>query len=626
MNKRIKLFQSIHFKIALVFVLLLVVTLEVIGAYFVGQLEEQNVQSFEDSIQLQAYVMNQLSTALVDKNSTQANQTIKDVLSNVNNNNISEIQVVDNRGVIRGTSNVNDQDAVGHRSTVPEVKTGIYQNRKLDRISYDARNRSFYIAITPLSNPTAESNATVGVVYVRANMEDVFSGIQKIVQIFLAASLTAAVLGTVIAILISRAITKPIDDMKKQAIRMARGDYSGQVRIYGNDELGQLAVAVNNLSVRVEEAQEASEAERRRLDSVLSYMTDGVLATDRRGNVVIINDTAQDYLDKSEEDTIGRSILDVLDISEDYTLRDLLEKQQEIILDMSDKGNKDLILHAYFSLIQRETGFISGLVCVLHDVTEQEKNEREQQQFVSNVSHELRTPLTSLRSYIEALNDGAWKDPSIAPKFLKVTQNETDRMIRMINDLLSLSRIDRGTAKLNLEYVNLNEFLAYIINRFDMMIHSDEENAAGSGAPQKHYVIKRNFTSQDIWQEIDTDKMTQVIDNLMNNAIKYSPDGGTITVRLFRSREHVLISIADQGLGIPGADLAKVFDRFYRVDKARSRQQGGTGLGLAISKEIVEAHRGRIWVNSTEGRGSTFYISLPYEAYDPGGDWDDETV
>jgi two-component system sensor histidine kinase VicK len=414
--------------------------------------------------------------------------------------------------------------------------------------------------------------------------------------------------------------------MKKQAIRMARGDYSGQVRIYGNDELGQLAVAVNNLSVRVEEAQEASEAERRRLDSVLSYMTDGVLATDRRGNVVIINDTAQDYLDKSEEDTIGRSILDVLDISEDYTLRDLLEKQQEIILDMSDKGNKDLILHAYFSLIQRETGFISGLVCVLHDVTEQEKNEREQQQFVSNVSHELRTPLTSLRSYIEALNDGAWKDPSIAPKFLKVTQNETDRMIRMINDLLSLSRIDRGTAKLNLEYVNLNEFLAYIINRFDMMIHSDEENAAGSGAPQKHYVIKRNFTSQDIWQEIDTDKMTQVIDNLMNNAIKYSPDGGTITVRLFRSREHVLISIADQGLGIPRADLAKVFDRFYRVDKARSRQQGGTGLGLAISKEIVEAHRGRIWVNSTEGRGSTFYISLPYEAYDPGGDWDDETV
>ncbi|MBO3092851.1 cell wall metabolism sensor histidine kinase WalK [Schleiferilactobacillus harbinensis] len=626
MNKRIKLFQSIHFKIALVFVLLLVVTLEVIGAYFVGQLEEQNVQSFEDSIQLQAYVMNQLSTALVDKNSTQANQTIKDVLSNVNNNNISEIQVVDNRGVIRGTSNVNDQDAVGHRSTVPEVKTGIYQNRKLDRISYDARNRSFYIAITPLSNPTAESNATVGVVYVRANMEDVFSGIQKIVQIFLAASLTAAVLGTVIAILISRAITKPIDDMKKQAIRMARGDYSGQVRIYGNDELGQLAVAVNNLSVRVEEAQEASEAERRRLDSVLSYMTDGVLATDRRGNVVIINDTAQDYLDKSEEDTIGRSILDVLDISEDYTLRDLLEKQQEIILDMSDKGNKDLILHAYFSLIQRETGFISGLVCVLHDVTEQEKNEREQQQFVSNVSHELRTPLTSLRSYIEALNDGAWKDPSIAPKFLKVTQNETDRMIRMINDLLSLSRIDRGTAKLNLEYVNLNEFLAYIINRFDMMIHSDEENAACSGAPQKHYVIKRNFTSQDIWQEIDTDKMTQVIDNLMNNAIKYSPDGGTITVRLFRSREHVLISIADQGLGIPRADLAKVFDRFYRVDKARSRQQGGTGLGLAISKEIVEAHRGRIWVNSTEGRGSTFYISLPYEAYDPGGDWDDETV
>ncbi|MCI1892444.1 cell wall metabolism sensor histidine kinase WalK [Schleiferilactobacillus perolens] len=626
MNKRIKLFQSIHFKIALVFVLLLVVTLEVIGAYFVGQLQEQNISTFEDSIQLESYVTSQLSTALVNKDTTQANQTIKDIIANVNKSNISEIQVIDNRGIIRGTSNVNDQDAVGRRSTDQDVKKGIYNNRKLERISQDNRNQNYYVSITPLSNPTAESNATVGVVYVRANMEPVFDNITKIVQIFLAASLVAAVMGTLIAILISRAITKPIDDMKKQAIRMARGDYSGQVRIYGNDELGQLAVAVNNLSVRVEEAQEASEAERRRLDSVLSYMTDGVIATDRRGNVVIINDTAQDYLGKTEEETIGRSILDVLAISEDYTLRDLLEKQQEIILDMSDRSDKDLILHAYFSLIQRETGFISGLVCVLHDVTEQEKNEREQQQFVSNVSHELRTPLTSLRSYIEALNDGAWKDPKIAPKFLKVTQEETERMIRMINDLLSLSRIDRGTAKLDLEYVNLNEFLVYIINRFDMMIHSDEEHAEDSGAPKKHYVIKRDLTKQDIWLEIDTDKMTQVIDNIMNNAIKYSPDGGTITVRLFRSREHVLISIADQGLGIPRADLAKVFDRFYRVDKARSRKQGGTGLGLAISKEVVEAHHGRIWVNSTEGKGSTFYISLPYQPYDPGGDWDDETV
>ncbi len=412
---------------------------------------------------------------------------------------------------------------------------------------------------------------------------------------------------------------------------MARGDYSGQVRIYGQDELGQLAVAVNNLSVRVEEAQEASEAERRRLDSVLAHMTDGVIATDRRGNVIIINETALDMLNTRNEDVIGLSILKLFNIVKDYTLRDLLENQEELLLDFSQQSDHDLILRVDFSLIQRETGFISGLVAVLHDVTEQQKNERERREFVSNVSHELRTPLTSMRSYIEALNDGAWKDPEIAPQFLKVTQEETDRMIRMINDLLSLSRMDSGTSKIELETINLNEFFNYILDRFDMMFKTDNE-AAGSdnnrvqplpSSRKKHYVIKREITKRDLWVEVDQDKFMQVIDNIMNNAIKYSPDGGTITARLVETHNHVILSITDQGLGIPRKDISKVFDRFYRVDKARSRQQGGTGLGLAISKEVVEALGGRIWVDSQEGKGSTFSISLPYEPLDEGDDWDE---
>ena len=390
-------------------------------------------------------------------------------------------------------------------------------------------------------------------------------------------------------------------------------------------------MAVNNLSVRVEEAQEASEAERRRLDSVLAHMTDGVIATDRRGNVIIINETALDMLNTRNEDVIGLSILKLLNIVKDYTLRDLLENQEELLLDFSQQSDHDLILRVDFSLIQRETGFISGLVAVLHDVTEQQKNERERREFVSNVSHELRTPLTSMRSYIEALNDGAWKDPEIAPQFLKVTQEETDRMIRMINDLLSLSRMDSGTSKIELETINLNEFFNYILDRFDMMFKTDNE-AAGSDnnrvqplptSPKKHYVIKREITKRDLWVEVDQDKFMQVIDNIMNNAIKYSPDGGTITARLVETHNHVILSISDQGLGIPRKDISKVFDRFYRVDKARSRQQGGTGLGLAISKEVVEALGGRIWVDSQEGKGSTFSISLPYEPLDEGDDWDE---
>ena len=330
---------------------------------------------------------------------------------------------------------------------------------------------------------------------------------------------------------------------------------------------------------------------------------------------------ACEYLDVESKDVIGTSILDVLKIREMQTMRELIENQDGIIVDMSDAGH-DQILNAYFSTIQRESGFISGLVCVLHDVTEQQKIDRERRQFVSNVSHELRTPLTSMRSYIEALNDGAWKDPEVAPSFLKVTQDETDRMIRMINDLLSLSRMDSGTVKLDFELVNLNELFNYIFNLFEMMLKKDNNDTRETKS--KNYTIKRDFTKRDLWVEIDTDKFIQVVDNIMNNAIKYSPDGGVITCRLLETHNHVILSITDQGLGIPRKDLGHIFDRFFRVDKARSRAQGGTGLGLAISKEVIEMHHGKIWVDSIEGKGSTFYISLPYEEYEGDDLWDEE--
>ena len=633
MNKKIRFFQSIHFKIALVFILLLLVTVELIGAYFVRSLEQQNVETFKTSLNVDTYIQNKLETDLMRTDTTTANSDIKTTISQAEIANSAELQVVDAKGTIRANSNINDQSDVGQKSASGNVKSVLYNGQIFEGFQYGSATGSTYSKIIPLKNPnaTGDGSSVIGAIVISASMDTVYSNINKIVRIFLFASLIAGLLAAILAIVIARAITRPIDEMKKQAIRMARGDYSGQVRIYGQDELGQLAVAVNNLSVRVEEAQEASEAERRRLDSVLAHMTDGVIATDRRGNVIIINETALDMLNTRNEDVIGLSILKLLNIVKDYTLRDLLENQEELLLDFSQQSDHDLILRVDFSLIQRETGFISGLVAVLHDVTEQQKNERERREFVSNVSHELRTPLTSMRSYIEALNDGAWKDPEIAPQFLKVTQEETDRMIRMINDLLSLSRMDSGTSKIELETINLNEFFNYILDRFDMMFKTDNE-AAGSdnnrvqplpSSRKKHYVIKREITKRDLWVEVDQDKFMQVIDNIMNNAIKYSPDGGTITARLVETHNHVILSIADQGLGIPRKDIGKVFDRFYRVDKARSRQQGGTGLGLAISKEVVEALGGRIWVDSQEGKGSTFYISLPYEPLDEGDDWDE---
>lgn len=623
MKKRLRIFRSIHFKIALVFVLLLLLAFQIVGAVFVQRLKSENLKAFKQRVELTPYVDNSLITSLSMADANKSDRQINSTLTGINNQNISDVQVVDVKGNIRGETSANGHAIVGQKTTDSRIKRVLYSGRSFSETTLNrADNKHYYISITPLFSSGGNNNTLVGAVYLRADLESVYDSIDGVTLIFATAAVVAIFIGVGLAILISRAITRPIDEMKKQTAKIADGNYSGHVHVYGDDELGELAQAVNNLSVRVEESREQSESERRRLDSVLTHMSDGVLATDRRGNITIINDMAAEFLNVDSVDQVkGLSILDVLDIREDYTLRDLLENQDTIYLDMSAQG-RGQVLNAYFSLIQRESGFISGLVCVLHDITEQQKIDHDRKQFVSNVSHELRTPLTSLRSYIEALNDGAWKDPEVAPSFLKVTQDETDRMIRMINDLLSLSRMDSGTAKLELELVNLNELFTYILDRFDMMIKN--ETGEGHEKRPKNYSIKREFTQRDLWVEIDPDKFIQVIDNIMNNAIKYSPDGGVITCRLVETHDHVLLSISDQGLGIPKKDLGRIFDRFFRVDKARSRAQGGTGLGLAISREVIEMHNGRIWVESLEGKGSTFYITLPYEEYGEEDLWNED--
>ena len=623
MKKKFSFFSSIQFKISVIFILLLLSTIEIIGAYFVHRLEQQNIQSFETQVQLPSYITAPLANNLSKNTAKSRRQTRAAINEYSSGQQISEIVVVNNQGQIVASQANNTQDLVGKRTTNPQIKSVLYSGRKVTQISHSDREGSYYLSITPLINSTTGNNAIVGAIYTRADMDSVYKNINDIVFTFFVASLVAGLLGALISIVVARAITRPIAEMKKQALRMAAGDYSGQVKVYSEDELGQLAIAVNNLSIKVEEEQENSDAERTRLDSVLGQMSDGVLSTDRHGNIIIINETACEFLNTDPQTAVNQPLVELLGISATTSFEDLLDNQAERIIEQSAEYEDDLILQADFSLIKRNTGFTTGLVCVLHDVTEQQKIDRDRRQFVSNVSHELRTPLTSLRSYVEALNDGAMADPQLAPRFLNVIQDETDRMIRMIASLLSLSRLDQGTTKINLELVNFNEFFNYILDRFDMLLAKDREKAEKAGTTVKRYTIKRIFTHKDLWVEIDPDKLTQAIDNIMNNAIKYSPDGGIITCRLVDTQNNLILSIADQGLGIPRKDIKKVFERFYRVDKARSRQQGGTGLGLSIAKEVIEAQGGHIWVNSAENRGSTFYISLPYDPQEIGGEWDE---
>ena len=614
MKKKITFFQSIDFKIIFVFIILLLVALELIGTYFVRQLETQLVTNFQEEKRLQVgFLENTIQPILIDEETTENSEEIGNLIKDFSGNGVLEVQVIDDQHYLLGTSDSTQQNSVGSKTNDNDVHQALLLgNTVTSQYKDQTTNDRIWKLVSPIISGDG-SNEILGVVALTTNIESVYEQISEITVIFLNSSLIAVALTVILSLFISRAITKPITEMTQQTIQMADGDYSGQVKVYSKDELGILSMAINDLSTKVEEAQETTESERRRLNSVLTHMTDGVIATDRRGIIVIINDKAMEMLNISQEMALGVSILKVLKIDQEYTLRKLLENEDEMQFDFST-DEVPVTLRGEFTLIQRETGFISGIVCVLHDVTKQEKIENERKEFVSNVSHELRTPLTSMRSYLEALLDGAWKDPEIAPQFLRVTQEETDRMIRMIKDLLDLSRMDSGRAVLDLEYLNVNELFDHVIKRFEMMIQSSDKQS-------KAFSIKREFTERQLWVEVDADKMIQVLDNIMNNAIKYSPDGGTIKCGLVETNDSVVLSISDEGMGIPKRDLTNVFDRFFRVDKARARSMGGTGLGLAISKEVVQQHKGKIWVESTEGKGTTFYISLPYLPYEE-DDWE----
>ncbi|WP_303974131.1 cell wall metabolism sensor histidine kinase VicK [Streptococcus merionis] len=409
---------------------------------------------------------------------------------------------------------------------------------------------------------------------------------------------------------------KQIKLLNKKVQELIHGDYSEVLDVLGSPEITDMTNNLNDLSEVIRLTQDSLEQEKNRLSSILTYMSDGVVATDRLGRIILINEAAKRQLDLLDQTSTGDIMLmDVLDFPEEYSFNDLLKKTPELLIDHMSQSGEFLTLRASLAPIRRESGFTAGLVVVLRDMTEQIKEERERRLFVSNVSHELRTPLTSVKSYLEALHDGALND-AVAPSFVKVSLDETNRMMRMVTDLLKLSRFDNKNIQLELELVNFTAFITFILNRFDQMKQQEGK---------KNYTIIRDYPLKPIWIEVDTDKISQVIDNVVNNAIKYSPDGGNITIGMKTTETQLIISVADKGLGIPKADLPKIFDRFYRVDKARSRAQGGTGLGLAISKEIIKAHQGFIWAKSDYGKGSTFTMVLPYDK-SISGDWEDTEV
>ncbi|MCY8179606.1 MULTISPECIES: cell wall metabolism sensor histidine kinase WalK [Bacillus] len=613
MNK-VSFFRSIHFKFTLIYVLLIIVAMQIIGVYFVNEMEKSLLKSYNDSLDQRVNNLSYyLEQEMTKDRSTSSSTTLKEDAERILNDfskegEILEVSLIDKSYEVIATSNPYNREVAGKKTTEGIIKrtllVGIpYENKFFD----PERDSKVRISVTPIKKSNQE---TIGAIYVVASMDNVYNQIRTINTILASGTFIALGITAFLGIFVARTITHPLSDMRKQAIELAKGNFSRKVRKYGNDEIGQLATTFNYLTRELKEAQSMTEGERKKLSSVIAYMTDGVIATNRNGAIILLNTPALELLNVSRETALEMPITSLLGLEDEYMFEDLVEQQDSLLLEI-EQEERTSVLRVNFSVIQKEHGKIDGLIAVIYDVTEQEQIDQERREFVANVSHELRTPLTTMRSYLEALAEGAWQDPNIAPRFLNVTQNETERMIRLVNDLLQLSKFDSKDYQFNKEWIHFIRFFSLIIERFEM-------------TKEQHVEFISNLPDRELYVEIDPDKITQVLDNIISNALKYSPEGGHITfsVDVNEEEELLYISVKDEGVGIPRKDMEKIFERFYRVDKARTRRLGGTGLGLAIAKEMVQAHGGDIWADSIEGKGTTITFTLPYKE-EQEDDWDE---
>ena len=628
-----RFFSSIRTKFVIVYVLVNIISLQLIGLFFTTQLRNSNINTFEQNIIEQEKILNYHVREELDKvsgnnddnskvlennlekreltSSTRDSKSgIAKLVSEFNIQKLLLVNVIDNDSKILATSSKNGNDEyLAKRSFDPLVSQVIKTGESTKQIQNNAdSNKRVWIYVSPVK----KDNEVVGVISLMADIESVYQEVNSISKIFIVGTILSILITTVIGFVASKTVTSSIEKMSSQVKKMALGNYGTVVGIDADDEIGDLAKVFNQISKRIEEEQAVTETERRKLATIIESMMDGIITTDNNGRIILINTSAEDMLGgRDDEIFIGNDVLKILNITEYESIEEILDAEDSLLVTAS-KSDEELLLRAEISKIEKEdTGDLTqmsteleGYIIVLYDVTDQERQEKERREFVSTVSHELRTPLTTMNSYIEALEEGVLEDKELAPQFIDTIHKETTRMIRMVNELMQLGKMDIKEEHYEKEFIDINKLLEQITDRF-ALTH-----------PEKNFI--KHISKTPIFVEGDQDKLTQVFDNIVNNAIKYSPNGKNITIRVRQNYHHnrVSISIKDEGVGIPLVHIDKIFNRFYRVDKSRQRSMGGTGLGLALAKTIVEAHKGRIWAQSREGYGSIIFVTLPCEQID----------
>lgn len=582
------MFRSIQSKLILVYLLLVLVAMEVTGLYLLRQLQNVYVSKVQEDVSNSMQLLaGQLANLQRDGRLLSGSVQLY-----VERWPAGEVIVLDENQTVVGTTRrrAGAEELIGQKLTADDVSPA-----RLGTVTRRIGQENG-VPIAFEARPVLFDGNVIGVVYAKASLEEAYSRVGDIRDILIVA--TALALGTtaVMGVALARTITGPIRALTRTAAQIAGGDFKQTIQIRSADEIGQLGATFNTMTNRLIESLGEVQDEKNRVEVILTHMADGLVAADKAGHVVRLNEAAQRMLAVEEAEALGRHLDELWPTMGFGELATVAAETDHALIQEVRFGS--LIFTARVTPLPRESQ-AAGTVIVIQDVTEMKRLTEMRREFVANVSHELRTPLTSVKSYVETLIDGAAEDPDLRMQFLQVVESETDRMTRLVRDLLNLSQLDQGGVQWEVASHAVGPFLADMVHRLEPQI------------AQKGLTVEVHVDPQTPSARFDRDKISQVIINLLANAIDFTPSGGRLWVEARREGESVRFSVRDSGVGIPEADLPRIFERFYRVDKARTRTMGGTGLGLAIAKQIVELSGGTIHINSVLGEGTEILFTLP---------------
>jgi len=577
--------RSIRWKITGSYLLLVLLVLVIFTAYVVRALERQYVNNYEYLVAAQAKVISLMLREQTGAGSVDLAR-LHAMVQEVKWRKDATIALLDTTG--RSPAGPVD-------TSLPEIRQA-FEGKEAQAIRNDSTGMKRIYAAAPIFGP---GNTVVGIVHVSAPHAWVIRQLRRIAPALATAGLLGLVAAWIIGTGLSRRLTRPLDALSRAAVQLTAGDLRSRAPVGGEDELGRLGQTFNTMAGRLEETIGAISTERTRVEAIIAAMTDAVVATDGTESVLLLNRAAEDLLGVRRRHTLGRRAADVFPAPRlAGMLHEAVAFGRVTAEELPPGTAGDRVVEVHCAPIRDKDGTATGAVAVLRDVTELRQTERLRRELTANVSHELRTPLTSIKGFAETLLDGAMKDEAACRRFLTIMNGETDRLVKLVDDLLDLSLLESKRVTLELKPVDVSVLVAHTVDKLKPLAQTQHLTLQQSAPP-------------GIIVPADADRLEQVLTNLVDNALKYTPEGGRVDVRVATADGEVEVLVNDSGRGIGPEDLPHVFERFYRADRSRTRGSGGTGLGLAIAKHIVEAHGGRISVSSRANEGTTFKVTLP---------------